>query len=63
MAGAPHANEGRPAGPPPARFDAPADVTLDEFRIELSYPFDAAAGLVRNRADTPPGAESSVVER
>lgn len=33
-----------------ARFDAPSDVTLDELRIELSYPFDAAAGrFFRNR--------------
>jgi hypothetical protein len=26
-----------------ARFDAPAEVTLDELRIELIYPADAAA--------------------
>jgi hypothetical protein len=26
-----------------ARFDAAADVTLDELRIELTYPQDAAA--------------------
>jgi hypothetical protein len=26
-----------------ARFDAAADVTLDELRVELTYPQDAAA--------------------
>lgn len=36
-----------------ARFDTPIEVTLDELRIELVYPLDAAAEqFFRHFADT-----------
>ncbi|MGP4096626.1 hypothetical protein [Nonomuraea sp. KM90] len=38
-----------------ARFDAPAEVTLDELRIELTYPQDASAERFFRDLDRNPG--------